>query len=150
MPTRLDLSIELRLLSINFIVYSSKRLTSWLAYTASILSTHSRSTPTFTDLFRPSLQLPSQQFLSLLPRPPVIRLLSPPSNMHHHSVPFHKHPQPPPLHQHCHNTRRNANLHHPSTKMLIGTLGMATLKFALWNSRQTPACDRIGTMLLVG
>ena len=26
---------------------------------------------------------------------------------------------------------------------------MATLKFALWNSKLTPACDPIGTMLLV-
>ena len=50
-------------------------------------------------------------------------------------------PPPPP--------RRNANLHHPSKRVLIGMPGMATLKFALWNSKLTPACDPIGTMLLV-
>ena len=97
MLTRLDSSIELRLPSISFTVYSRKRLISWPTYTASILFTHSKSTPIFTDLFRPSLQLLLQQFLSLPPLPPVIRLLRPPSNMHHHSVPFHKHPQLLPL-----------------------------------------------------
>ena len=149
MPTKLDSSIELRLPSISFIVYSSKRQTSWPTCTAFILFTHGRSTPIFTDLFRPSLRLPSQQFLSLPPLPPVIRLLLPPSSMHHHSVPLHKHPQPPPLHHHYHNPRRNANLHHPSKKMLIGTLGMATLKFAWWNSKPMPACDQTGITLLV-
>ena len=48
-------------------------------------------------------------------------------------------PPPPP----------KKNLHHPSKRALIGMPGMATLKFALWNSKLTPACDPIGTMLLV-
>ena len=52
MPTKLDSSIELRLPSISFTAYSSKRPTSWPTYTAFILFTHSRSTPIFTDLFR--------------------------------------------------------------------------------------------------
>ena len=113
MPTKLDSSIELRLPSLTFIAYFSKRPTSWPTFTAFTLFTHGRSTPNSTGLFRPSLQLPSLQFLSLPPLPPVIRLPLPPSSMHHHSLPPHKHPQPPPLHHHHHNPRRNANLHHP-------------------------------------
>ena len=108
-----------------------------------------RSTPIFTDLFQPSLRLPSQQFPSLPPLPPATRLLLPPSNMHHHSVPPRKHPRPPLLHHRCHNPSENASLHHPLTKMLIGMPGMATLTFALWNSKLMPACDRTGITLLV-
>ena len=97
----------------------------------------------------PPLQLPSQQFLSLPPPPLATRLPLPPSSTHHHSLQFHKHPQPPHLHHHHHHPRRNANLHHPSKRMPIGMPGMATLKFALWNSKLMPACDQIGTTLLV-
>ena len=92
------------------------------------------------------------------PLPPAVPIPSPtsscdsaptaPSSTHHHSLQSHKHPQPPPLHHH-HHPRGNVSLHHPSKRMLIGTHGMATLKFALWNSKLIPACDQIGTTLLV-
>ena len=85
MPIKLDSSIELRLPSVSSIAYFNKQPTSWPTCAAFTLFTHGKSTPNSTTLFHPSLQLPSQQFLSLPPPPLVIRLPLPPSSTRHHS-----------------------------------------------------------------
>ena len=149
MQTRFDFSIEPLLPSASFIVYSSKQQTSCPTCTVSISSTHNRSTLIFIDLFRLSLQLPSQPSPFPPPLPLATRLLLPPSNMHHRNLLLHKHPRPLLPHHHCHSPSANASLHHPSTKMLIGMLGTLMQMSALSSSKLMLVFARTGTTLPV-